>query len=185
VSTDFLTAAFWLPHTTASVSSDELLRRAGALNITADTSPYGRPHDRWLCDWGGLRCETYRTTPNAYHHVLLLYFLQSSLIEIASETGEIDRLLTAFRDACTALRPEVAMVATHVWQADPDHILALEWMVLAKEANSLADERFGLMYLDDELAQYWTPDPMRDARKHVPTSHGRLCFATGGPQPWI
>jgi hypothetical protein len=57
-------------------------------------------------------------------------------------------------------------------------------MVLAKEANGLADEHFGLLYLNEEVSKYWTPHPSRDDRDSLPISSGKLVFAGRGSSRW-
>ncbi|MBF2064588.1 MAG: hypothetical protein IGS39_09245 [Calothrix sp. C42_A2020_038] len=58
-------------------------------------------------------------------------------------------------------------------------------MVLAKEANGLADGRFGLLYLNKEISQYWTHNPLRDDRDSILISSGKLVFAGKGSSRWF
>jgi hypothetical protein len=95
-----------------------------------------------------------------------------------------------FRDACLALRPEVAFLDTRAhygdkrWedkQGNRDWVLSQSWMVATADVNALADERFSLLYLSATLVRLWTPDPRRDDRDYVDVPTGRLAFARSGP----
>jgi hypothetical protein len=74
-------------------------------------------------------------------------FWQSDFLQHLSENKGPVRLESdgALPVARIALAPEVALVATHLDQADPKFVHSLEWMVLARDADGLADLRLGLL----------------------------------------
>ncbi|MCP2728754.1 hypothetical protein [Limnofasciculus baicalensis] len=90
-----------------------------------------------------------------------------------------------FKQACENLLPEAAFIATHIYDSELDWILDREWMILAKDATALADERFGLLYLNEEISQYWIHHPQRDERDNLPVASGKLVFAGRDDLRWF
>ena len=97
--------------------------------------------------------------------------------------------VTAFRDACLALKPLAAFFDPRAhfgderWenkQGNRAGLLAFASTVAMFDANALADERFSLLYLGEPLAALWNP-PVRDDRDEVEVPEGRLLFARSGP----
>lgn len=98
--------------------------------------------------------------------------------------------VATFRDACLGLRPEVAFLDTRAhygdrrWedkQGNRDWVLGFAQFVTTADVNALADERFNLLYVSDDLFTFWTHNPMRDDRDFVEVPSGRLAFARSGP----
>ena len=175
-----LAAAFFLPRGERDLTLEELLRAAGVTPSAAGRpTPDYDPSGLIDCLWAGLTCRA-GVFNLEYHQLFVIYFWQSSFLEMLGGPSDADSLVAAFRDACEALAPEVAFIVTHLDQADIDWILDREAAVLSKDANLLAGERVGLLYLNEEVSSYWTPNPVRDDRDSVPVASGRMVFAGRG-----
>ncbi len=174
-----LPAVFWLSQDQASLTTEQLLLSLQATQIRPDP----RREGRYRCRWGNLHCETWRETLNA-HQVFFLYFLEGEFIDLLlKDNGE--SLAQTFRQSCLALYPEVAYIITRPYQAAPEWSLGLEIPILAADANRLADERFGLLYLNEAIAQNWTGHKIRDDRDSLPAPGGKLVFAARGEERWV
>jgi hypothetical protein len=184
-----LAGVFFIPRG-RDLSIEELLRKAGAEDISAP-SVSSDPSGLLDCKWAGMYCKASLDSLSK-HQVLQIYFWQSSFLALLNEESAdipLERdgalpLALSFRDACEALSPEVAFLVTHQWQANRDVVLSREWKVLTKDANELANERFGLLYLDEDIGQYWTYIPRLDNRDSLPVSKGLLVFAGQGSSRW-
>jgi hypothetical protein len=186
-----LAALFFIPRQSEKLSIKPLLQTAAATDISLISVI---PSDRSGlvdCTWAGMACKAY-LDQLSYHHLLQIYFWQSQFLELLPEEEVVPlnqdpsfSLAQAFKSACEALDPDVAFIATHLDQAQRDFILEQEWIVLAQEANRLADTRFGLLYLNGEVSQYWTSHPLRDDRDSLPISSGKLVFANRGASRWF
>jgi hypothetical protein len=76
----------------------------------------------------------------------------------------------------------VLIVETH--EAILEQILERYWMVLTNEATALAIERFGLLYMCDEIVEGWDPrGPFMD-RDELLGGPGRTLFAGRGRTRW-
>lgn len=176
------------------------LGAAGAYHISQRPEPIAYlPHTTTqhivgaaTCHWAGIQCEA-ELDRLENHYLLNIYFLQSHFFEMIGdkrtplpleEDGALG-LAYAFRDACENLSPEVAFVAPHTYKAHPESVRKCERMILARDADALADERLGLLYLNDEISQYWTPDKIRDDRDSLPISRGKLVFAGRDWSRWF
>ena len=187
-----LAAVFFIPRQGGEMQSKKLLEIAGATNISIVPATLSDRSGLVNCQWAGMACKAY-LDELSYHHLLEIYFWQSDFLELLSEKEEpipLDAdealpLAQAFKHSCEALSSEVAFLLTHLDQAKHDFILSREWMVLAKEANGLADERFGLLYLNEEVSEYWTSHSLRDDRDSLPISKGKLVFAGRGSSRWF
>ncbi len=171
---------------------EKLLHAAGAIDISAKPDSSFDSSGRVNCTWSGMTCKA-EMYIGSNHQVLHLYFLQANLFALVGDKREplplqedgALQLAFNFRDTCLSLSPKVAFVATHLSIALPEYALEREWMVTARDANALADLRLGLLYLDDEIDQYWTSNPVRDDRDKLNVSHGRLVFAGHGWGRWF
>lgn len=129
------------------------------------------------------------------HDCLQIYADQHDFLAGLPAPGEepderaLDPLVAAFRDACLSLQPEVAFLdtAAHYGDADWENsegsrklVLGFYPVVLDRNVNALADERFSLLWLDDELKQHWQSDEVRNDREMVETPHGFLVFGGSG-----
>jgi hypothetical protein len=187
-----LAVAFFVPRQGDDPSPRELLRRAGATDIATAPTTSSDPSGLIDCSWAGLACKGFLDTlPD--HLLLVIFFWRSSFLEMLPEVDEptpvedngAPPLVRTFAQACEDLSPEVAFIVTRLDQADPDRLRSYEWMVLARLADVLADERFGVLYLNDEVSQYWTPHPVRDDRDSWPVQRGRMVFAGRGSYRWF
>lgn len=130
-----------------------------------------------------------------FHACVQLYFRQAQLLRLrarrdpegppppVAEDGAV-ALAQAFRDACARSSADAGFVVTHDYEAERAFILEREWMVLAGEANSLAAERFGLLYLSDALARELSPAWHRQGRDELPGGPGVTLFAGSGWSRW-
>lgn len=193
----YAVAVFFIPRkeddTNASIL--ELLNLAGAIQV--DTRPVA-PSDTSglvLCTWAGMTCRAYLANLEEYQ-VLHMFFFRSILLDLLGDPPEHPedfplekdgalQIALAFQDACVALSPEVGFIAVRRNQGDPDWTLERAWMVLAKDANALADEHFGLLYLNQEISTYWSSNPALDDRDSLPVPSGRLVFAGRGWRRWF
>ncbi|MBD2202615.1 hypothetical protein H6G33_12205 [Calothrix sp. FACHB-1219] len=139
-----------------------------------------------------------------YHNCLQIYFSQDHFLDLIPNLPdnqnlplEEDPLLPlayTFRDACEKIPAEVAFVDTHAhygdeaWenkQGNKDWIINYYLMLLELNVNALADERFGLLYLNYYMNQLWDSNTLRDDRDMIPISEGRLVFAGRGTARWL
>lgn len=186
-----LAAVFFIPLQGEEMPIKNLLEIAGATDISIVPSTLSDRSELVDCRWAGMSCKVY-LDELPYHQLLEIYFWQLDFLALLPENNASvplnkDRafpIAQAFKRACEDLAPEVAFLVTHMDQAQRDFILSREWMILAKEANGLADEHFGLLYLNEEVSKYWTPHPSRDDRDSLPISSGKLVFAGRGSSRW-
>jgi hypothetical protein len=192
-----LAAAFFIPHRDRAVTLDELATTAGCEPYPAPPRVDGLRVGRWA----GLSAR-FRLISLPYHWVLVVYFLESEFHGIRVDdlsNDEFDRrrgadvpldqdgsriLAFAFRDACNRLAPDAAFIVTHLWQAELQHLLGIEWMVLGHDGNSLVSEGFGLLYLGPEAKANLSlhlPEPDRET---MPVERGCLIFAGRGWNRW-
>ncbi len=152
------------------------------------------------CQWAGLIDCLAFLHERSYHQLLIIRFSQSQFLSLLPPEAdlppgedhfvglEVDPSLSValtFKQACEALLPEVAFIATHIYDCEYNWVLEREWMVLAKDATALADEGFGLLYLNEEISQNWMNHPQRDDRDSLPVASGRLVFAGRGVMRWF
>jgi hypothetical protein len=95
-----------------------------------------------------------------------------------------------FRDACLALAPRAAFLDTRAhfedeaWvdrQGSRRLVPELAHVVAAGDADTLAQRRFSLLFLDTEMAGRWTLELAWSDREEVEVPAGRLIFARSGP----
>jgi hypothetical protein len=108
---------------------------------------------------------------------------EDSLIPL--EEDPTMQIALTFKVACETLLPEVAFIPTHVYDSELKWILDREWMVLAMDATTLASERFGLLYLNEEISSMWVHEPLLDGRDSLPINNGLLIFAGRGRLRWF
>ncbi|AFZ26700.1 hypothetical protein Cylst_4630 [Cylindrospermum stagnale PCC 7417] len=150
--------------------------------------------------WGGFGGAWSRVDKLERHNCLQIYFSMNRYLDLRPLTGMNENFLPleqdpalpvvyTFRDACEQLQAEVAFLDTRahygdeVWEnrgGSRDWIIKKYSILLDFDINGLADERFGLLYLNDYMSDQWDSDPMRDERDAIPLSQGRLVFAGRG-----
>lgn len=204
VDSKYLGAFFFISHDPTEGNGNEALctylSTAGATEISQKPAPLDwLPHtttqqviEAATCEWSGMYCEV-ELERLENHHLLDIYFFQSHFFKMIGtkraplplvEDGALG-LAHAFQYACEQLSPEVAFIATHTYDACPEAVLEREWMITACDADALADERLGLLYLNDEISQCWTSLPIRGERDSLPIPSGRLVFAGCGWDRWF
>ena len=179
-----LAAAFLLPAANEGASLQALLARAGATDVADRPAD---PDDRSglvQCRWAGMTCEAF-LDEHPGHRLLAIFFFQSAFLELLDDSPEpAPGLLKAFAVACERLEPDAAALVTHLHQADVDQLWKLSGPVLEADARRLAAERFGLLYVSDQLAVYQDDAWYRPDREVVPLEHGLLMFAGTGSKRW-
>lgn len=180
---------------------ENLLCKAQATNIFTEPSTASQPWNTVYCKWAGLTHCTGYIHELSYHWLLYITFSHSQFLRLLPpEVDEIHPLedcfvpleadptlpiAVTFKHACEALKPEVALIATHVYDGELNWILDREWMVLAKDATALADQHFGLLYLNEDISHNWLHHPLRDDRDSLPVASGQIVFAGRGCWRWF
>jgi hypothetical protein len=181
-----LAAVFYLPLGAIRGDPTELAAEAGGSDIKQASDADGIVD----CLWAGLLSES-RLIRSSFFGVLLISFWQSDflqLIESGCEETKADgasAVADAFRKACVVLRPAFAFVATRVDQATEEWVVGNEWSVLNHEANRLATQGLGLIYFSPEMDDHWVPRSSQEDRDSLPSSSGRLMFASRGTSRWF
>jgi hypothetical protein len=141
-------------------------------------------------EWGGLPCEAHVLDLPEFT-VLVLAFEAVAFQEQQEEVARAgdgpgaSPLAQAFRNACTALTPDLEVAFVQTWQ--PRDLLRLvadqEFAVLTLDSGALVDQGFGLLYLNAPLAENVAPLLGGD-RDELPIQGGRLVFAGTGLGRW-
>jgi hypothetical protein len=206
-----LVAAFFLECESNDCSFEQLVTMAGMKNLQnlSEDEKLGLGiYDPTLKviygKWGAFEDAWARLDQLEYHNCLQIYFSMNHFLDICSEKAnnenlplEQDPLLPlaeTFRNACEQLQAEVAFLDTHAhygdetWenrQGNRNWVINYYSMLLESSINELADERFGLLYLNEDMNQLWDSNPVRDERDMIPMRHGRLAFAGRGSARWF
>ncbi|MEH2064496.1 MAG: hypothetical protein V7K50_19915 [Nostoc sp.] len=206
-----LVAAFFIEHGSNNFSLEQLLTLAEMKNLQylSEDEKLGLGiHDPSLeviyGEWGAFEDAWARLDRIEYHNCLQIYFSMNHFLDLIPELPDDQNLplkedpllplAYTFRNACEKLQAEVAFVDTHAhygdeaWenkQGNRDWIINYYWMLLESNVNALADERFGLLYLNEYMNQLWDSNPVRDDRDIIPLSQGRLAFAGRGSARWL
>jgi len=165
-----LAAAFVLPPTSGSVR--ELLAKAGATDI--DDAPRDAS-GLVYCTWAGMTCQGY-----AEDRLLVIFFAQTAFLTLLPA----DEVAGAFVTACARLAPDAAVIVTHPDQADIDELRRLRGVILEADAERVAAQRPGLLYVSEKLDEYQNDVWFVGDREEVPVPHGRLIFAGLGEKRW-
>jgi hypothetical protein len=177
-----LAAAFFIPRPAGELPIEVLAAKAGVQNL--------RPGEPLEGTWAGMPASVI-ALPLDLHVLLIIFFPLNAFFDRVADKTEADLPLAddpalpvaqAFRDAALAVGAQVALLLTHPHQGDADRIEEHYTDVLGKNEEALANERFGLLYLDDEMSGEWTPDPDRDS---LPVPSGHLIFAHRGWGRWF
>jgi len=168
-------AAFFLP--AGPESARQLLIAAGAADVADGPTDISQLIN---CRWAGASAQGMLDRRGAQR--LLVIFLRQSTF-LAMLPGGAD-LLTAFTEACEALRPPAAVVVTHPHQADVDQLWRLSGAVLEADAARLARERPGLLYVSDEIAAYQDGPWYTGDREATDAAGGTLVFAGQDDKRW-
>jgi hypothetical protein len=187
-----LAAVFFISRSQPLIPFELLLERAKATGIVLRKERSISINDSAICQWAGLIDCQACLHERPHYRILEIKFWQSQFLElrrsgIHSISLEVDPALevaTTFKHACENLLPEVAFIVTHTYEAESEWILKKEQLVLEMNATALADERFGLLYLNEQIGQLWIDNPLRDNRDNLPIDHGRLVFAGRGNSRW-
>lgn len=165
-----LAAAFYAPPTDGQALRD-------ALGVT-------------VRGWGPFPSVEVVVTHHDDHSCALLWFSHNAFLDL--RTGHEDGALRQdpalpfanfFRDAAVRAGCEVAFLATHLHQAEQEWLDGRYWMVLGRDATSLAHEVFGLTYFDDEFVLDWDV-PRLDGRNVLPGGPGLTFFGGTGWARW-
>ena len=185
----YLAAIFFIPKEAENtdLAIEVLLTKAKATHIKP--SPYVKSW--WDCQWAGISCEAYLHNEISTHQLLVIQFLQSVFLEgistekkhlLLEEDGNLHIALT-FRNACEALKPEVAYIATHLYYAEFEWILKNISRIESYDANRIAEEA-GLLYMRGIIADCLTDPPPEYAPDTMPVKEGVLVFGGQGSKRW-
>lgn len=175
MSDKWLAAAFYVPESDDRRPRDELLRLAGG-------TLRGAGGQQATGEWAGLPAR-FAVERLPYHSVVEAFVRQSSFLDLVEVEPDRHPVVDAMCRGGAALGADMAFVATHLDLAAPERLLAPEWMVLARDSNSLAGERFGLLYLAPELAADLTV-PLTDRDSLRCRGGGLLLFSAAGDRRW-
>lgn len=174
---DFIGAYFFVPPERRPSSDDELFEVLGC--------------DLARSSFGSLTFVERGIEVLSDHVCAQIYFLKASFINRISETyGEeapLERdpllpLAVALHDGAIRITAEVAFLESR--RAELAWILDRYWMVLARDATSLAMEWFALLYMDDAMVKDWDPGPLLLDRDELPGGQGRTLFSGRGRNRW-
>ncbi len=206
-----LVAAFFLERESNNCSLQQLVTIAGMKNqqnLSEDEKLGLGIHDPTLeviyGEWGAFGDAWARLDRLEYHNCLQIYFSMNHFLDLCPENTddedlplEQDPLLPlakTFCNACERLQAEVAFLDTHAhygdetWenkQGNRDWVINYYSMLLESNINELADEQFGLLYLNEYMNKLWDSNSARDDRDMISLSHGRLAFAGLGSTRWF
>jgi hypothetical protein len=176
-------AAFFLPRTPANlpyVWLPDVLVRIGVVPVARRLDP-----GRFQVDgWGGLRCEVH-VLDLEWHTVLVLAFELSDFLGQAADRPADLPLVHAFRNACTALTPELEVGFVQTRPVNDLLRLVAERAVdvVALDGGALLAQDFGPLYLtgrvDYQVEQALNARP----REELPIAGGRLLLAPAPPPP--
>jgi hypothetical protein len=153
--------------------------------------------------WGAFGDAWARLDKLEYHNCLQIYFSMNHFLDLCPENTDDENLpleqdpllplAKTFGNACEQLQAEVAFLDTHAhygdetWinkQGNRDWVINYYSMLLESNINALADERFGLLYLNEYMTQLWDSNPVRENRDTILLSKGRLTFSQQGATRW-
>ncbi len=118
------------------------------------------------------------------HVCLQLYPHLSDLLDRqGNHAADSMPIAEAFRAACEALQPEVALFYTRPNEIEPEYIDAQYPKVLGLDGILLDESNPALLYLDAELSEHF-PAAYRSRRDSLPVSHGLLLFRGTGARRW-
>src|SRR5216683_3317533 len=144
-----LVAVFYIPRS-EELTPTELLRRADVIFAAGRRVPV---LDELVSGtWASLDCVA-RAVDLGPYRVLEIYFWQNDFIELHMRNKEAEMveddpvlpLALAFRHACEELRPDVALVYTHLYQAEQDFLDLTGEDVLADRVKELFQRGTGLL----------------------------------------
>ena len=168
-----LAAAFFRPEWG---SPAEELERAGATDIAR--APGDDVSGLLDCRWAGLPCRAF-----VHEHVFAILFAQSAFLDLRPD-GD-GPLVRAFVTACERLRPDAAVIVTHLHQAEVEELQRLARIALEADApERLAAEHVGLLYLNGSIFNLDDGPWLGDNREEIPIDGGRLIFAGRGELRW-
>ena len=189
VSDRLLAAAFFISKENQPQNQpiEVLLEKVGASKI----NPPSENDWAWYCNWAGMNCDAVIHNELSSHQLLIIYFSQSRFLDgIPDENSDLPlekdgnlHIAIAFRDACETLKPEVAYIATHTYDAELDSIMKNADKIESYNANEIADDA-GLLYLRGIIADCLTDPPPEYAPDTMPVSEGVLVFGGRGSKRW-
>lgn len=175
---EYIGAYFFVPPERRPASDDELFAKLGC-DLTRST-------------FGPMVIADRRIEVLSDHVCAQLYFLRTAFMNALTDAPDqeppLERdpmlpLALAIRDGAVRVGAEVAFLETRNYQLDS--VFDRYWMVIARDATSLAAEWYGLLYMDDVVAEGWAPGTMLLDRDELPGGPGRTLFAGRGGNRWI
>ena len=190
-----LAAAFFIPKEEREKEDIKtMLGKAKATDIkNIQSVPKGK--GIWAdCRWVDMDGQAYLTDSLPSHILLIIYFSQRDFLRRGEysqqdknlpleKDGNLELALT-FRDACEALEPEVAYIATNPIFAEFKWILKTVDKIETYDSDAIADDA-GLVYFNNEiLIDLITERPPGEERDTLPVKKGRLLFDYQGNERW-
>lgn len=192
-----LAAAFFIPKEKNNYEDIKfMLTKTKATNITnIKLLPEKEGNGMWAdCLWAGMSGHAFLDKNISSYQLFIIYFSQRDFLRRGEysqqdknlpleKDGNLELALT-FRDACEALEPEVAYIATHTYYAEFDWILKTIDKIETYDADDIADEA-GLVYFNNEiLIDLITERPPGEERDTLPVNKGKLLFGGRGSKRW-
>ena len=191
-----LAAVFFIPKENQGKEGIEtVLNKAKATNIkNIQFIPKEEGEGAWAdCRWSDMDGQAYFSYNLSLYYLLIIYFSQSDFLSRGQysqqdknlpleKDGNLKLALT-FRDACEALEPEVAYIATHLDTAEFDAIVKVVDKIEGYDADYIAGEG-GLVYLRGIIADCLTDPPPEYAPDTMPIDEGILVFGGRGSKRW-
>jgi hypothetical protein len=159
---------------------EDLATRAGLERIHREPGAVPAIHGQW----GVMESVQAVRQVLASHVCLQLYPHLSDLLDRqGNDAADSMPIAEAFRGACEALRPEVALLYTRPDEVEPEYIDAQYPKVLGLDGILLDESNPALLYFDAELVPHF-PAAYRRGRDSLPVSHGLLLFRGTGARRW-
>ncbi len=183
-----IAAAFYLPASTADPVewAQSQLDRIGVETVSSEPPEV-------TAKWAGLYCEV-RVVDAWDLRALAMVFRQRDLLDRVDLDNAVDverdgaiEIAKAFGDAARTLDVDTALIVTMPQVAEngfpstDEYVAAQAEHVLTLDSDRLVRERFGLLYLSENVAHGIRPQ----GRDELPVPGGRLIFAGTGENRWI
>ena len=183
-----LAAAFFIPkENNINQPMELLLKKAGATQI----SPPEKDDWAWYCHWAGMICDASIHNELESYQLFVIQFLQSVFHEgISDEDNDLPiekdgnlHLALAFRDACEALQPEVAYIATRLPYGEFEKIVKNVELIETYDPDKILSNA-GLIYLKGIIADWLTYPRPQFPQDSLPVKEGLLVFSGIGRERW-
>ncbi len=154
-------------------------------------------------EWGPFGDAWTRLDKLERHYCLQVYFSMNHFLDLLPENSDYEDLplsqdpllplVETFGNACERIKAEVAFLDTNshygneTWenkQGNRDWVISHYSMIEESNINGLANEAFGLLYLNKYMDELWDSKSAHNDRDIIPLSQGCLTFAGLGSTRW-